>query len=360
MREVRATELLYKGKLAIGIYFPFNHEIIQKVRQLESARWSNSMKAWICSDSETFREQLSIQFPGLEIQRLPREKLPSHFRLSADKAAAIDRFIKHLQSKRYSDSTIKTYTECIRTFLGHFEDKSLEEFCAEDVVVFNHEYILAKKLSQAFQNQIVNAVKLFFKGIAGYNFDTELIHRPIREHRLPNVLNKAEVKLILGSCRNLKHRTMLSLIYACGLRRSELLNLKITSIDSQRQLLFIKQAKGKKDRMIPLSAKIITLLREYYLAFKPKDYLFEGQTGGKYSESSLETVLKQSIKKARILKPVSLHWLRHSYATHLLESGTDLRYIQELLGHSSSKTTEIYTHVSNQHIQKIKSPFDDL
>ena len=154
---------------------------------------------------------------------------------------------------------------------------------------------------------------------------------------------------------------MLSLIYACGLRRSELLNLTLKDILSDRNLLFIRQSKGKKDRLVPISLKMIDMLRDYYKAYKPKTWLFEGQISNtKYSEKSLENVLKQSLVKAKISKNVSLHWLRHSYATHLLESGTDLRYIQELLGHSSSRTTEIYTHVSSRNLQQIRSPFDDL
>lgn len=154
---------------------------------------------------------------------------------------------------------------------------------------------------------------------------------------------------------------MLSLIYACGLRRSELLNLKLCHVDSKRKLLIIRRSKGRKDRVAPISEKIIELLREYYKAYRPKEWLFEGQkVGFKYSETSLEKVLKQSLQKAKIDKPVTLHWLRHSFATHLLESGTDLRYIQEILGHKSSRTTEIYTHVSTKSLQNIKSPFDDL
>ena len=154
---------------------------------------------------------------------------------------------------------------------------------------------------------------------------------------------------------------MLSLIYSAGLRCGELLKLKPTDIDSNRMLIIVREGKGKKDRIITLSEKILLLLKEYYKAFRPKVWLFEGQRPAEqYSERSLQLVLKQAIKRAKINKPVSLHWLRHSYATHLLESGTDLRYIQELLGHKSSKTTEIYTHVSTKSIQKIKSPFDDL
>jgi len=152
---------------------------------------------------------------------------------------------------------------------------------------------------------------------------------------------------------------MLSLIYSCGLRRSELINLKPADIDSKRGIIIIRQSKGKKDRIAPLSPKLLKILREYYRGYKPKIWLFEGQIQNtKYDERSLSNVLKQALTKANISKPVSLHWLRHS--SHLLESGTDLRFIQELLGHSSSKTTEIYTHVSTKSIQQIKSPFDDL
>jgi integrase/recombinase XerD len=154
---------------------------------------------------------------------------------------------------------------------------------------------------------------------------------------------------------------MLSLIYSCGLRCGELLALKPVHIDSKRNIVLLKNSKGKKDRIVQLSSKILEILRDYYKMYKPQIYLFEGQIKGtQYDSRSLQQVLKQALKKSDIRKPVTLHWLRHSYATHLLESGTDLRYIQELLGHSSSKTTEIYTHVSTKSLQQIKSPFDDL
>ena len=175
------------------------------------------------------------------------------------------------------------------------------------------------------------------------------------------MLSKEEIKLILNAPSNIKHKAMLSLIYSCGLRRSELLNLKLTDIDSKRGLVIIRQSKGRKDRVAPLSEKILELLRAYYNAYKPNVWLFEGQDKkSQYDENSLSSVLKQTLEKCKINKPVSLHWLRHSYATHLLENGTDLRYIQEILGHSSSRTTEIYTHVSNHNIQRISSPFDNL
>ncbi len=266
--------------------------------------------------------------------------------LSESHEQAIQAFKAHLNSKRYSQNTNQVYTESLSTFLRFHAPKTVEEIDNQDVVRFNLEYILKNNYSASFQNQVVNALKLFFKEIQHKQLNIESIHRPRRERTLPNVLSKEEVKAILEAHHNLKHKVMLCLIYSCGLRRSELLNLKPSDIDSKRNIVIIRQGKGRKDRIAPLSPRILDLLREYYRLHKPKNYLFEGQEEGSiYSEQSLQSVLKQALKKVKITKPVTLHWLRHSYATHLLESGTDLRYIQELLGHSSSKTTEIYTHV---------------
>ena len=270
-------------------------------------------------------------------------------------------FKNYMNYRRYSENTIKTYSDALEVFFRFFQNKKLESLTIEDIIQFNNDYILRKNLSSSYQNQVINAVKLFYRNRFNKTMEVDFIQRPRREKRLPNVLSKEEVKSILEAPTNLKHRAMLSLIYACGLRRGELLNLTLTDILSNRNLLFIRQSKGKKDRVVPISNRLIDILREYYKAFKPTAWLFEGQSPGEpYSERSLQLVLKGAVKKAGNKKPISLHWLRHSYATHLLESGTDIRYIQELLGHSSSKTTEIYTHVSTKNLQRIRSPFDDL
>ena len=177
---------------------------------------------------------------------------------------------------------------------------------------------------------------MYFTTQRGFKINIDQIHRPKREKTLPNVLSKEEVKQLLEAHSNIKHKTMLSLIYSCGLRCGELLALKPVHIDSKRNIVLLKNSKGKKDRIVPLSGKILEMLRDYYKLYKPTTYLFEGQTiGTPYDARSLQLVLKQALQKTGTTKPVTLHWLRHSYATHLLESGTDLRYIQELLGHNS-------------------------
>jgi integrase/recombinase XerD len=278
-----------------------------------------------------------------------------------EKEKRLSSFQNYMRSKRFSENTVKVYTDAVRSFLKFFHEKEMEAITNDDVIRFNVEYILANQLSVSYQNQVVNAIKLFFSTTADRLLDPELVMRPKREKLLPHVLSKNEVKKLLGLTKNFKHRTMLSLIYACGLRRGELLSLMPRDIRSDRNVILIKQAKGKKDRMVPLSQKMLEMLREYYLLYRPKKYLFEGlREGYPYDERSLQLVMKQAVSRAGIDKRATLHWLRHSFATHLLEGGTDIRFIQELLGHNSSRTTEIYTHVSTTSLGKIVSPFDTL
>lgn len=275
-------------------------------------------------------------------------------------SAELDEFAAHLQTRRYSPNTIAVYRNALSIFFSNIDGKSSSEVSNSDVAYFMHHYIIRQGKSASFQNQILNAIKLFFKFNSNKNIDAAALMRPRRSQRLPNVLSIPEVRRIMESTGNIKHRVMLSLIYACGLRRGELLELIPQDIQSDRNLLLIRNAKGMKDRVVPIGSKIIEELRIYYKAYRPKVKLFEGQHGGSYNERSQQLVYKQALARVQISKPATLHWLRHSYATHLLERGTDLRYIQVLLGHKSSRTAEIYTHVSNQSIQKIISPYEDL
>jgi integrase/recombinase XerD len=342
----QAKTLVHRKEKRIAVYFEKNTDLISRIKKIEGSRWSQTMMAWHLPDTIENR----IRF------RLFENVIPN-----SNALIEIEKFKQHLQSKRYSPNTVKTYIEALKSFLVFFKEKRVADITNDDVVFYNNEYILKNNLSTSYQNQIVNAIKLFFRIINDKQIDIEKIHRPKRQKILPNVLSKEEIKLILSAHSNIKHKTMLSLIYSCGLRRGELLNLKPADIDSNRNIVIIRQGKGRKDRIAPLSPKILIMLRDYYTLYKPKIWLFEGQFDNEaYDARSLSNVLKQALSKVGITKPVSLHWLRHSFATHLLESGTDLRYIQELLGHSSSKTTEIYTHVSTKSLQQIRSPFDDL
>jgi len=265
-----------------------------------------------------------------------------------------------MEQKRYSAQTIKNYINHLSRFFRYYTPRSFKELKVEDVDHYNYEVIVRNGLSVSFQKGMVGAIKLFYSQAADSQINLEKLKRPLTEKRLPEVLSKEEVQQIINATGNLKHKALLSITYACGLRRSEVLNLKIKDLDSTRKLIRIEQAKGRKDRYVPFSDKLKILLQEYYRAFKPKEYLFEGQNGGRYGERSFELILEHCVKKTKITKNVTLHTLRHSYATHQLEGGTDIRYIQELLGHNSPKTTMIYTHVSSKKIAEIQSPFDDL
>ncbi|TAL57633.1 MAG: integrase, partial [Bacteroidetes bacterium] len=244
--------------------------------------------------------------------------------------------------------------------LTYYQPRSFKELTVEDVERHNHEVIVKNKLSVSFQKGMVGSIKLFYSTIQGAKMNLGQLQRPFSEHRLPEVLSKEEVQKIIGATNNIKHKALLSLTYACGLRRGEVLNLRLKDLDSQRKLIRIIQAKGKKDRHVGFGTKLRTLLTRYYKIYKPKVYLFEGQYEQRYGERSFELVFKYCLKKSGIKKKATLHTLRHSFATHLLEAGTDIRYIQELLGHNSPKTTMIYTHVSSKKLSEIQSPFDDL
>jgi integrase/recombinase XerD len=379
MKKITVSRVVHKGQTRIALKFDYDEDLIGIIKEIPGVRWSATMSCWhIPDESETrgmffrlLQGSAFLDYSALDgysyekaipmkegSGRIKNEHLPE---ISAGGQADIDKFRKWMEHKRYGDSTINTYVSMMTRFLRFVMPKEATDCEAGDMVRYVNEYIIPRGLSYTFQNQTISAARKFFSEIYDNSLFTEDIERPRREHRLPNVLSKEEIKAILEAPVNIKHRAMLSLIYACGLRRSELLNLKPADIESKRHVLIIRQSKGKKDRIVPISEKILGLLREYFKACKPERYLFEGQAHGeRYSATSLEKVLKESCDRAGITKPVTLHWLRHSYATHLLEAGTDLRYIQELLGHKSSKTTEIYTHVSFKSIQNIKSPFDSL
>jgi site-specific recombinase XerD len=348
--------------------FPFDFQLKELVKTIPGAAWNPRLKAWTIPYSDSVISDLLTvckgkawldygAFKKVKIEAKP-EELPA---LLPELGEEIRSFTEWMRNRRYSESTVKNYGQSLSLFFRFIQNKNPAEITVEDLESFHRDYIIRRKYSASFQSLVINAVKLYFSNRLRRKLEPTAIERPKQPRLLPHVLSKEAVKAILEAHQNVKHRTMLSLIYACGLRRGELLNLKPRDIDPSRGMLRVNQGKGKKDRLVPVGKKMLDLLEEYRRYEKPTEYLFEGQiAGGQYNERSLQQVLKQALKKANIELPVTLHWLRHSYATHLLESGTDLRYIQELLGHNSSRTTEIYTHVSQKSLEKIKSPFDEL
>jgi site-specific recombinase XerD len=260
----------------------------------------------------------------------------------------------------YSENTQKTYLHYLGLFCDHFDSQEMNRITSQQIEAYFYDPIQNNQLSYSALSQYINAIKFYYEKVLGKPKTVYKLPRPKKPNILPKVLSKEEVKMIINATNNIKHRCILSLLYSAGLRRGELLNLKIEDIDSKRMTLRINGAKGKKDRISIFSKHLLEELRDYYKQYRPKHYLFEGVKGGMYSSASIVKILKKAAQKAGINKNVTPHMLRHSFATHLLEQGTDLRYIQELLGHSSSKTTEIYTHVSKKAIDQISNPLDDF
>ena len=274
--------------------------------------------------------------------------------------AAIEAYVALLRLKNYSASTITTYRHWFTIFLCHFPGHKPSTITKYEVMDFLLAYRNSGKWSATIQNQFISAIKIFFEELLKRPKEFYDLPRAQKPQQLPSVFAEQEVKQLILATENLKHRSMLCLAYAGGLRVSEIVNLKIADVDSKRMVITLRQSKGRKDRQVMLSEKLLLILRDYFKEYKPKIWLFEGQSGGQYSTRSVQEVIQQAKQKAGIKKKGSIHALRHSFATHLFEAGTDLASIKELLGHTSLRTTMIYTHVSKKHLSKIQSPLDKL
>lgn len=272
----------------------------------------------------------------------------------------IQQFVTILRMQRYADRSIKTYTSHLTYFLKVSSTLKTEDITQRQLEDFIIWLVEKKKVGQSYQKAMIATITKFYKEIFQRNINLKHLYPKRKENKLPKFLTKDEVKKILDATENLKHKAILTTIYSCGLRLSEVLELKIADIKTLENLLLVRQSKGKKDRVVVLSPLLLELLRTYYKSYKPKTYLFEGPEGEKYSERSVQQILKNALVKATVISPASVHTLRHSYATHLLENGTDIRIIKELLGHNNIKTTEIYTHITDVSRAKIKSPLDYL
>ena len=362
----------HREKSVLTLSFEYNPNLIGEVKGAK-ARWSKTLNTWYFFEEEEnlaqifekFKLNFHIDYSSLKAQKtfaaLPYQKpnkLPIN--LNSEAKNELAKFEDILQSRRYSQNTVGSYKSSLEVFFSYFQHKAIADITNEDVNYFMHNYMYKRGYSEVYQRQIIGALKLFFARRMGVSLDLEKVETPRRRRSLPKVLSIEEISKMLNCCTNIKHKTMISLQYGCGLRVGELVSLTPYNIDSTRGVLNVISGKGKKDRRIKLPSDLVDLLRTYYKAYRPKVYLFEGQHGGMYSTTSINKYLKNYAERAKINKSINSHMLRHSYATHLLENGVDLRYIQELLGHSSSKTTEIYTFVSSHKLTQIPSPFDFL
>jgi site-specific recombinase XerD len=383
MQEVTLKPFIHRGQESIGVYFANNKGIQDKVKRVHQSKWSNTHRCWYIPCT---REACKMLMDALvDIASIDTSKLKQYlqnrkavqpamkpvlaaatarviisFPLNEANAGALLAFRNLLTLKGYSPQTIKNYCNEFHQLLRLLNKTRVDDLQKEQLCSYLLWLIEKKGCSETRVHMAVNALKFYFEQVLGRDKQYYDLPRPKKPLKLPGVLAGEEVVALLGKVKNLKHKAMLMAGYAAGLRVSEIVRLKIGDIDSKRMMIHIHGAKGKKDRMVPLSKTLLEVLRIYYRAYQPVNFIFEGQFGDHYSERSVQAILQEAKKIAGISKKGSVHILRHSYATHLMECGTDIRIIQELLGHNNIKTTMLYTHVSKKDIGKIESPLDKL
>lgn len=371
-KYITLKHLLISKEKCIGLQFYSDRIIEALVKDLPDAQWSAEFKmnyvkntaanldliykqfkgvAWINSNYFFPKSNFGRDNPNFDVQWFRKREIEEGFK------SCPESYLAKLELKHYANNTVKTYVSCFEAFINYYKEKELEDLDENDIRKYLQK-LVHDNFSHSYINQAINAIKFYYEVVLEMPNRFYAIERPRAEEKLPEVLAKEEVLAIIESTANIKHRCIVSLLYSAGLRRNEVLCLRLDDIDGKRMVVKVRAGKGNKDRYTILSEKLLKDLRTYYMEWRPKNFLFEGPRGSKYSAESVAKIVKEAAKRAGIKKRVSPHMLRHSFATHLLENGTDLRYIQVLLGHKSTKTTEIYTHVATNIFFKIKNPLD--
>ncbi len=371
-KYVTLKHLLIENQKKIGLQFYPNKLIQTVVKGLPKPKWSKEYNMAYVENTPNNLNLIFKDFKGVAWVNCSNF-LPKHVPTKQNVVASVDHyrnrklandyrpcpeeFLQKLELKHYALNTSKVYIGMFEHFINYFKEIELLEIDEEMIRGYLQTLVIEKK-SDSYINQMINSVKFYYEVVLGMPNRFYSVELPRKRETLPKVISKEEVKLIIENTSNIKHKCIVSLLYSAGLRRGELIDLKLNDIDSKRMVINVRQGKGNKDRITLLSPSVLEDLRAYFIEWKPKMYLFEGQSGNKYSAESVAQIVKKAGKKAGIKKVITPHVLRHSFATHLLETGTDIRYIQALLGHNSTKTTEIYTRVAINNIREIKSPLD--
>jgi site-specific recombinase XerD len=384
-KKIAMSLVTHVGKAWILVKFEQDTALNKRMRGVPGSRWTKTYKGWLVPDTAENREKCGIaqaravspepvsrkpaeskqaapyhrpsqgQPPSSPAQRLPR--------LCKENQQALERFLQELTLKAYSPSTIRTYRNELLQLLQLLKDKPASELTPDDLRRYMAYAMEKEGIKENTAHSRLNALKFYYEQVLKKEKFFWEVPRPKKQQQLPRFFNQDEIAAIINATKNLKHKAMLMLSYSCGLRVSEVVAMKAGNIDSKRMCVLIEQAKGKKDRIAALSPVLLVVLREYWKTYKPlrNGYLFEGQNPGEpYSTRSLQLVLDAAKHKAGILKPGSVHALRHSFATHLLDKGTDVTMIMKLLGHNDLKTTLRYLHVTNRDMLQLISPLDDL
>ncbi|MGB0892193.1 MAG: tyrosine-type recombinase/integrase [Flavobacteriaceae bacterium] len=351
-----------KNAKRIKIYIPYELKELRDVfKKINTTFWHPNQKLWSITYTKenvalvknlfgkNYKIENQVTPPPIEKKPLNQYAIEQLFRLE-----------KALILKKYSASSLRTYKNMFTVFLTKFSNRDITLITKEEIEGFVYELITKNKIGESYQNQLINAIKAYYEHVLKLPREYYEIQRPKKAVSIPNVLSKEEVLKIIQHPKNIKHRAILWTIYSAGLRISEVLNLRITDIHSKEGYLFVKDSKGKKDRKTILSDHLVVLLRNYFKKERPSYWLFEGQTGGKYSATSVRAIFRKSVLETNSNPWSTVHTLRHSFATHCIEDNVNLRYLQKMLGHNSPKTTEIYTKTIHINNKNVKSPLDNL
>jgi len=367
--NIRLIHILVDGKKQVGLIFKSNPEIQRLLQYCMVVNWCEEREIHYIPNKKEHLKKLFDTFRGhywIDGSAFFKEPVLLNNPAFASEEIAINNdsvksvpqaYLDKLILKKYAKSTAKSYVNAFQKFINYYEELEID-MIDERNIRWYLKYLIGNGKSNSAVNLSLNAIKFYYEKVLGMPGRFYQIERPIKKKHLPKVLGKDEISMMFKGCTNLKHRCILGLMYGAGLRRGEVLALRLEDIHSKRNLIFIRNAKGGKDRYTLLGQQMLQELRSYYKIYRPKHFLFEGDKGKAYSSTSVSKIVKKYAKLAGVQRNVSPHMLRHSFATHLLESGTDLRYIQTLLGHNSTKTTEIYASVALKSLQNIKSPLN--
>ncbi len=370
-KHITLKHLFIDNQKMIGIQFLPDKGIQALIKALPNPKWSKEFGMVYIVNNKDNLDLIFKTFKGIAWvngnlffkEKIARDNTPPDIEWYRNRNKTVsfkyvpEAFLSKLELKRYAPNTCRTYILQFEKFINHYPNKNLVALSEQEIRAYL-QFLIKQNKSNSYINQAINSIKFYYEVVMEMPNRFYSIERPRKEHKLPKVLSKIEIRSIIDSTNNLKHRCIIGLLYSAGLRRSELLTLKLTDIDSKRMVVFIRSAKNNKDRYSLLAETILKDLRAYYKQWRPKEYLFEGALGSQYSAESVAKIVRRASNKAGIKRKVTPHMLRHSFATHLLENGTDIRYIQNLLGHSSTKTTEIYTQVAVNNFKLIRNPLD--
>ncbi|MFX0557251.1 tyrosine-type recombinase/integrase [Maribacter sp. CXY002] len=357
----------HKKEQVLLVGFRYNQELKEYIKRFSGITWSTTLRSFYVPFSKQTtnllfeylrKKDYYIDYSALKTAKNAQETSNNKKYISETNVERLDQFRNYLKGQRLSQSTVDTYTTFITLLLRYLKDTPLAELDNEKIRLFVEDTLGKKHYGISTHRQLISAIKHFSELFNETKIVGLDLKRPKKSKILPGVLSQQEVIDMLRATANLKHRATLALLYSSGMRISEVIQLELRHIDMDRNQILIKQAKGRKDRVVMLAKSFVPLLSNYVTTYRPKKYFVEGMGGSYYSPTSIRAFLKRSCKTAGITKKVTPHTLRHSYATHLIENGVGLRHVQELLGHSKPETTMIYTHVAQKDLLAIKSPLD--